>query len=426
MAIEKLSARAVKCAGVGKFGDGGGLYLVVTPAGAAWVFRYTSPSGRQREMGLGRCERGSQAAAGASLTQARDAATKARALLKEGRDPLEVRRSEREKAQAAELEAKAEKQSDRATLARVARDYHARVIEPIRTTKHAAQWIASLENHVPEAIWRKPIDKVTAVELYDWLLVLRAKVPETAGRIRQRLEAVFDDAEFREIASGNPALAIRNKLTKATKARERGNFAMLDPSDVPAFMADLRGREGVAARALEFAVLTAARTGEVLGAVWSEIDLDGAVWIVPKGRMKAGKEHWVPLSARAVEILREMHAIRRDDHQRHVFPSPQSHERALSNMAMLTLLRRMGRADETTVHGLCRASFSTWANGTKAARFEVIEACLAHTKKDKVAGAYNRAKYGDERRALLDAWARYCADEQPATAQVIPFARGGA
>ncbi|TXL62457.1 tyrosine-type recombinase/integrase [Zeimonas arvi] len=424
-AIHKLAARSVFTAGIGKHADGGNLYLIVKPTGASWVFRYTAPSGRQREMGLGPCLRDTQAAAGASLTRARKAAGKAREVLDAGGDPLEVRRVEREAAKAADEAAKAEKQRDRATLARVAREYHERVIEPTKTAKHGAQWIASLENHVPPAIWHKPIADVSAPELLDWLISLQAKVPETASRIRQRLEVVFDDAEFRGVSAGNPARALRRKLTEASKRRERGHFAALDWQAVPAFMADLRGREAIAARALEFAILTAARTGEVIGAAWDEFDLDAAKWVVPASRMKAGEEHEVPLSERAVEIVRAMRAIRHPE-QRHVFRSPQSHERPLSNMGMLTLLRRMGRADETTVHGLARASFSTWANETGAARPDVIEACLAHREADLVRRAYSRAKFAAERRALLDAWARYCAGEQPATAEVIEFKRGSA
>jgi integrase len=177
-------------------------------------------------------------------------------------------------------------------------------------------------------------------------------------------------------------------------------------------MARLREQKGIAARALEFAVLTAARTGEVIGATWAELDLDAGLWTVPGSRMKGGEQHVVYLSQRAVEIVK---AAKDYGGETHVFPSPTDKAAALSNMAMLTLLRRMDADKRTTVHGLCRASFSTWANETGAARGEVIEACLAHREGDRVRAAYNRAQFAAERRALLAVWADFCAGEAAAS-----------
>jgi integrase len=310
----------------------------------------------------------------------------------------------------------------------VARDYHARVIEPNRTPKHAAQWIASIEGPAgdephPEraklsALLDRPITSITGPELLDAVTDLQAAVPETASRVRQRLEAIFDDAEFRGMCSGNPARAIRRKLRETKARRERGSFAALPFADVPAFVKALRQQNGTAARALEFAVLTAARTGEVLGATWAEIDAQAGIWRVPAARMKGGEEHVVYLSARALEVIEPLRGLGSE----YVFPSPADNRKPLSNMSMLTLLRRMDANKRTTVHGLCRASFSTWANETAAARPDVIEACLAHREGDRIRSAYNRAQFAVERRNLLTRWTDYCDGKQPAAERMPPLA----
>jgi integrase len=199
------------------------------------------------------------------------------------------------------------------------------------------------------------------------------------------------------------AAAAAERLRELGIRREVISYAALPFAEVPAFMERLREQKGIAARALEFAVLTAARTGEVTGATWGELDLAAGLWIVPGSRMKGGEPHTVYLSPRAVEIVSAMKEVGGD----YVFPTPSDLSAPLSNMAMLTLLRRMDADKRTTVHGLCRASFSTWANETGAARSEVIEACLAHREGDRVRAAYNRATFATERRALLAAWAEF-------------------
>jgi integrase len=285
----------------------------------------------------------------------------------------------------------------------VARDYHARVIEPSRSPKHAAQWISSLENHVPKSLWHAPIATIAAPALLDAIVELQRNISETASRIRQRLEAVFDDAEFRGLCTGNPARAIRRKLAEQSRRQAPGRFAALPHLEAPAFLQRLRAQPGIAACALEFGMLTASRTSEVLGALWSEFDLDAGIWTIPAPRMKAREAHTVSLTPRAIIILKSMAALE----QPCAFPSPRMNGRPLSNMGMLTLLRRMGFDERTTVHGLCRATFSTWAYETGAARPDVIEACLAHREQDRVARAYNRAQFADERRRLLLAWERF-------------------
>ncbi|MBP8306387.1 MAG: tyrosine-type recombinase/integrase [Burkholderiaceae bacterium] len=417
--IHLLSARKVQTARDGDHFDGDGLTLHIEGSNGSWLWKYTSPTGRRPEMGLGKVKRNTLAEAGKSLTDARDMVAAGRRLLRDGIDPIEHRDAKRAELRQVEQAKKAEVKRAATTLARVARDYHERVIEPNRTSKHAAQWITSLETHVPESMWHKAIDEVTGPELLDFIIELQAKVPETASRVRQRLEAIFDDAEFRGLSAGNPARAIRRKLSETKKARKRGSFAALPYAQVPAFVKLLQAREGVSARALEFAVLTTARTGEVIGATWDEFDLAAGVWTVPAARMKGGERHTVYLSERAREIVTGMQELA----QRFVFPAPTLDDKPLSNMAMLTLLRRMDADKTTTVHGLCRASFSTWAYETGAARPEVIEACLAHREADKVKAAYNRAQFASERAALLAAWADHCAGKAPEN-NVIPITKG--
>jgi integrase len=373
--LHLLSTREVLAAGDGDHADGGGLLLRVRGESVNWGFRFTSPTcGKRREMGLGVCHRGSVAQAGDSLTGARDLAHRARELLRMGTDPIDHRDAQREAGQVAAAARQAEKARDRWTLARCARDYHERVIEPTRTTKHTAQWISSLENHMPTALWRKPIADVEPPELLAVLTGIRhhdraRNVKDTGGapletikRIRERLDAIFEDAIFHKRATVNVAHALSRKLREGQRRKPAGQHAALPFREAPAFMQRLRSMEGTAARTLELALLTAARTSEALGAQWSEIDFEARTWLVPPERMKpSGKDkaepHLVHLSDRAVEILRGQVG----QHQALVFPSTMKTDAPQSNMAMLAVLDRMGERPRTTVHGLCRATFSTWA-----------------------------------------------------------------
>lgn len=412
--LHLLSVRAVQTAGDGDHSDGGNLLLRARGDSATWVFRYTAATGKRREMGLGAVHRSNPTQAGQALTSARELAAEARTLLQRGVDPIDER-DQRRGAQRQVVEQVKEAKAQRAmTLARAARNYHQRVIEPSRTPKHAAQWISSLENHMPAALWHAPVSTITAPALLGALTAIQpherarnltadARLEETVQRIRQRLDAIFEDAVFHGWCGTNPAAAVRRKLREGMPRRERGQFAALPYREAPDLMRRLRAAEGIAARALEFAVLTAARTSEVIGATWSEIDLDAALWVVPAARMKAGEDHAVYLTPRAVALLRDMQQLG----QAVVFPSPRLDDEPLSNMALLAVLGRMGERERTTVHGLCRATFSTWANETGAGRPDVIEACLAHEEGNRVRRAYNRAQFADERRALLQAWAEY-------------------
>jgi integrase len=408
MALAQFSALEIKHAKPGVLYDGGGLELHVQDGGARAVLRYVAPSGQRRSMGLGSLDRSSTQAVGRSLAEARRQAHEARTLLARGLDPIDDRKSQRQQARVAAAAKKTAAAQEQATLARVAREYHARVIESTRTAKHAAQWIASLENNVPQELWHRPIQEVTAPLLLDAIASLQFRIPETASRIRQRLEAVFDEAEFREVSKGNPARAIRRKLGELKKGRRVArHFAALSFAQVPAFVERIREAPGVAARALEFGVLTASRTREIIGAEWKEFDLEAGVWTVPRERMKGNEEHVVFLSPSAIEIVKRQQGR----NTRFVFPSPVRPANPLSNMGMLTLVRRLGASKETTVHGLCRSSFSTWAYENGVARPEVIEAALAHREKDLVKRAYNRARFNAERRNLLEAWADFVSGE---------------
>jgi len=410
MPLHLLSPREVQVADVGEHADGAGLFLRVTKVGGSWIFRYTAPSGDRRTIGLGKLERATIAEAGASLKRARDLAQAQRLLLEEGKDPVEQRRAGRQQAKDLVAAVKARAESDELTLARAARDYHGRVIEPRFTEKHGKLWIASLENNIPAEIWNKPIDQITPVELFQVLADMRRRVPETTDKVRQRLDKVFDDAAFFGRCSTNPARMVRHKVTETPRGRKEGHYAALLFEEVPAFLHGLRQQPGAAARALEFALLTAARTGEVLGAVWPEIDEQESTWRVPAERMKGGEPHVVFLSSPALAIVEKMRRFGGI----YIFPSPLDPRRQLSTMSMLQVLKRMGYQTRTTVHGVCRASFSTWANDTDAARPDVIEACLAHRETDLVRAAYNRAAFHAERAALLRAWADFCEGRESA------------
>jgi integrase len=424
-ALHRLTVREFQAAGEGDHADGGGLMLRVRGDGASWVLRFTSAAGRRREMGLGRAMRGSAKQAGDSLTGARELAHAAREQLRRGIDPIDARDANAQAAKRAEEAKKVAVQRQRQTLARWARDYHAREIEPNLTRKHSAQWISSLENHIPSSIWHSPIDEVEAPTLLAALLGVKpherslnhrgTRVPETMRRLRQRLDCVFEDAMFNKLCSTNPAAAIKSKLRKGMPRMKPMKLRALPYRDAPAFMQALRDEAGTAARCLELLVLTAARTSEALDLQVSELDLDHSLWVVPAERMKAGEEHTVFLCDRAVELLRAQLALQL--HRTIVFPSNMLEDRALSNMSLLAVLDRMGMRDRTTVHGL-RSTFSTWANETGAARPDVIEACLAHNERDKVRAAYNRARFSDERRALMNAWAEFVM--RPA-ATVVPL-----
>jgi integrase len=392
--IEKLTAlRAEREKRPGMYGDGGGLYLRVTEDGAKnWVFRFML-NGRPRWMGMGPLHT-------VSLAEARKRAGEHRLRRHDGIDPIEARRAERLKAQ---LEA-----AKAITFKGCAESYIKAHRAGWRNGKHAAQWEATL------ATYAEPIIGKLSVQAIDTALVLKVlepiwtKKPETAGRVRGRIEAVLDWARVRGYRTGeNPARwkgHLDHLLPARGKVRKVEHHAALPYPELPGFLVALREQEGIAARALEFTMLTSARTGEVIGAHWNEINFLDRTWTVPATRMKAGREHRVPLSARALAILEEMQAHRHAD-DGFVFPGGKG-GKPLSNMAFLMLLRRMGRND-LTAHGF-RATFKTWASERTSFQNEIVEAAMAHVVGSKVEQAYRRGDMFEKRRRLMDAWAQFC------------------
>jgi integrase len=407
-------ARAIGKAGM--YADGGGLYLQVSSGGASWIYRYML-NGVAREMGLGPL-------ALYGLKDARAKALDARRLRHEGADPIEARRAARAKAKLDAAKA--------ITFKECAEGYIKSHRAGWRNAKHAAQWGATLATYAEPVIGALPVRaidtalvmKVLEQEVRDGPGKLAAALwtarPETASRLRGRIESILDWAKVRGYRDGDNPARWRGHLDKLLPARAKvrkvEHHAALPYSDLPDFMAELRKQEGVAARALEFAILTAGRTGEVIGARWSEIDLAARLWTVPAGRMKAGKEHRVPLSTRAITILEEMTQLIDVDEEKNVENEKKENEQfvfpggkvgqPLSNMAFLMLLRRMKR-DDLTAHGF-RSTFRDWAAERTKSPSEVAEMALAHAVTSKVEQAYRRGDLFERRRRLMTTWSTYC------------------
>jgi integrase len=362
-------------------------------------------SGRAREMGLG-------SFSDVTLAEARDLARDARRLCKQGLDPIEARRAHRAARRAQHAKAM--------TFQECATAYIAAHRSGWKNKKHAKQWPQTLEDYVYPAFGSLPVQAIDVALVMKAVEPIWTVKPETAGRVRGRIEAVLDWATARGYRQGeNPARwkgHLENLLPKKSKVRRVEHHAALPYAEIAEFMAELRKQEGVAALALELTILTAARTGEVLGARWDEINPDGLLWIVPAERMKAGKEHRVPLSDAAMKIIEKMAAIRLSDY---IFPGQRT-SRPLSQMAMRMLLRRMGRGD-LTAHGF-RSTFSDWCAEQTNFPSEVREMALAHAVGDKVEAAYRRGDLFEKRRQLAEAWAHYCEGEEPSESNVVRLA----
>jgi integrase len=391
-ASNKLSAVALKSINQkGMYHDGGGLYLQVSAAGAkSWIFRFML-DGRPREMGLGPVH-------AIPLAEARKRAAECRRMRHDGIDPIEARRTVRDQKK---LEAAKSMTFDACAAA-----YIDAQKAGWKNAKHRDQWPNTLNTYA------SPVFGSLAVQAVDIGLVMKSLEPiwqeksETASRLRGRIEAVLDWATVRGYRKGDNPARWRGHLDKLLPARSRVQRVEHHPAlpydEIADFVAVLRGQDGIAARALEFLILTATRTGEVIGARWDEIDLEEKIWVVPSERMKAGREHRVPLSASAATVLEQMKKIRESDF---VFPGGKK-GKLLSNMAMLAVLKRIGRS-ELTAHGF-RSSFRDWtAERTNFPR-EVAEMALAHTVGDKVEAAYRRGDLLQKRRQIMEAWARFC------------------
>ena len=392
-----LTALSVRNAGPGRHADGGGLHLLVKEGGArSWVFRFML-NGKSRDIGLG-----AAGAGGMSLADARDRAAALRLKVKAGIDPLSER-------QEAEARAKASAQASVAaivTFTDAADAYIAANGDSWRNAKHRQQWENTLATYAYPVIGGMPVADVDTAQVLRILEPIWKAKAETASRLRGRIETVLDSAKARGYRQGENPARWRGHLAQILPARaklSRGHHKAMPYEEVPAFLTQLRARKAVAALALEFVILTAVRTGEAISASWSEVDLDKSIWSIPASRMKAGKEHRVPLSPRAVAILESLQPIGSP----YLFPSARGGK--LSGMAMAMLLRRM--SVDVTVHGF-RSSFRDWVAECTSVSHEVAEMALAHTIGSAVERAYRRGDLFDKRRQLMADWAAYCSGEK--------------
>jgi integrase len=387
----------------GRYGDGGGLVLQVSKWGSkAWLFRYER-EGRERQMGLGPLGT-------ISLAEARGRAAEARKLLLDGLDPIAVRNQSRQAAQVAAAR--------RVTFKECAEKYVAAYEAGWRNEKHRAQWRATLAKYAYPIIGELPVSAVDISLMIKILEPVWTSRTETASRLRGRIEKVLDWAKVRGFRQGENPARWQGHLNKLLPARSKLKSTKHHPAipfpEMPAFMAELREREGISARALEWAILTATRTGEVVGARWSEIDYATKTWTIPADRMKARREHRVPLCPRALEILS---VLPREQENDLLFLGSRKSV-PLSNMAMLELMR--GMKPGYVPHG-CRSTFRDWAAETTNSPNHVVEMALAHTVGDKVEAAYRRGDLFEKRRRLMDDWARYCARTLSQTASLVRF-----
>ncbi|SOC10186.1 integrase [Rhodobacter sp. JA431] len=376
----------------GMYGDGDGLYLRIGPTGAkSWILR-TVVHGRRRELGLG-------PAPLVPLAEARELARQYRKIARQGGDPDTKRRQES------------------LTFAKAAAKLHAQLLPTWKNRKHAETWLASIEAYANPHFGNRPLHTITSADILRALEPIWTAKPETAKRVRQRISAVFDWARGAgQYSEANPV----DGLTKALPVVKASgdHMAALPWGDLPAFWAQLGARDAIAARCLEFLILTAARSGEARGARWAEIDLEARVWNVPAERMKRGIAHRVPLCEPALSVLKTVRGLDAD----FVFPSVQrsksNEARPMSDMVFKGLFKRMGREGFTT-HGF-RSTFRDWASESAHADREVAEAALAHATGNAVERAYARSDLFERRRALMDAWGRYATGE---AGQVVEMVR---
>jgi integrase len=388
----------------GRYGDGHGLYLQVTHSGVkSWLLRYVR-HGRERWMGLGPLHT-------VSLKEARERARRARLQLLDGADPLDARKAARA--------AQALQAVRTLTFEEAVQQYFDAHEKKWRNAKHRAQFLSSLRAYALPQIGKLPVAEI------DLGLVLKVIEPiwrdktETASRVRGRVESVLDWAAVRGYRTGENPARWCGHLEHLLPARGRiatpNHHPAMPYADLPAFMLALSQREGTAARALEFTILTAARTGEVIGATWDEVDLAGKVWVIPARRIKGGREHRVPLTDPTLQILK---SLPHEDGNRFVFIGPRA--AGLSITAMAALLKRMD-CNDITVHGF-RSTFRDWAAERTNYPNHVVEMALAHVIGDKVEAAYRRGDLFDKRGRLMAEWAKYCSMNVPAAGTgVVPM-----
>ncbi|WP_312082909.1 phage integrase central domain-containing protein [Brevundimonas sp.] len=375
----RLTALAAKSLGIGFHNDGAGLYLRVSDRRKSWVYVYQWKS-RRREMGLG-------SFSDTSLAEARIKCSAARALVKSGVDPL----------------AKSDQQSSAPSFSAMAEEFIALKGCGWRNEKHRQQWTNTLKDYA-KPIADKPVDAITTEDVLACLVPIWKQKPETASRVRMRIENILDAAKARGHRSGENPATWKGNLAHLLPARSklsRGHQRALHYDDVPAFVQRLRQRQGVAAKALEFTMLNAVRTSETLNATWSEFDLDAKVWTIPASRTKTSTQLRVPLSDDALSILHEMRGLGSD----WVFPAT-SLKGPLSINSMRSVLIRMGTGEQATVHGF-RSSFRDWAGETTDFPRDIVEMCLGHAVGSAVERAYRRGDALDRRRAVMEGWAAF-------------------
>jgi integrase len=407
----------------GLYPDGGGLYLQVTKSkdgniNRSWLYRYRSAKGRERMMGLG-------SMITTSLPTAREKAAAARRLRDRGTDPIEARNAQRVQARLDEAKAMTFDQCRDAFLANQKAGW--------KNAKHRDQWTSTLTTYVTPVFGNLSVQDIDVDLVLKVLEPIWSQKPETASRVRGRVEAVLDYAKVRGLRRGENPARWRGHLDKLLPARSKVRKVRHHPALpyplIGAFMAELRDRGSISARALEFVVLTAVRTGDITGdqkndkpgAKWNQIDFEARVWTIPS--TKTGKEHRVPLSDAAMALLKQMQPARQSEY---IFAGAR-HGQSISNMAMTELLKGMGEWQDKerqriTTHGF-RSTFRTWS--AECARFpeEIAKAALAHVVSDKVDAAYQRGDLFEKRRRLMQAWADFCT-KAPTTGKVISLGRG--
>ncbi|MCR6501538.1 tyrosine-type recombinase/integrase [Shinella sp. CPCC 101442] len=396
-AVNRLSARQVQTlTKPGRHADGDGLYLSISADGLRrrWVFLFRDKrTGKLREKGLG-------TPVSVTLKDAREAAAKARHVLKEGRDPLE----------------RAPETKSAPTFGNQVAELLKSIGGSFRNSKHRKQWETTLTTHA-SSLSELPIDTISTQDVLGVLAPIWEKTPETAQRLRGRIERVLDSARVKNLRIGENPARWKGHLDLLLPARgqlSRGHHKALAFNQMPNFIGRLRDNGSISALCLEFTILTAARTGESRGAKWSEFDLENNLWTVPAERMKAGKAHRVPLSNRAKAIITQLQDVKISEF---VFPGQENFHRStritrgtpktkeLSNNAMLMLLRRMNV--DCTVHGF-RSTFRDWVAESTVVDSDVAEAALAHVLNDKTKAAYRRTDFFDKRRKLMNDWADHC------------------
>lgn len=383
-----------------KLTDARGLFLLVMPNGAKhwrWKFRL---QGKERQAAFGSFP-------DVSLAEAREKMEEARRLVKAGQDPVAQKHAQTKPAARA------------VTFRQLAERYVDGREDDWKNPKHRQQWRNTLATYVYPEIGEMPVAEIDTSHIEKLLTPIWRDKPETASRVRGRIEAVLSYAKTLKLRSGENPAAWRDNLAHTTlgkRKRQVSHHAAMDWREIGAFMAKLRDQPGIGARALEFTILTAARSGEVRGAKWAEVDLGAALWIVPAERMKAHTEHRVPLSERALAVLEAMRPFQRDGGL--VFPGVKSGT-SLSDMTLSAVLRRMGLG-HLTVHGF-RSTFRDWCAEATAYPRDVAEQALAHTLRDKVEAAYRRGDMLDKRRRLMNDWAEHCGREVVVVGEVVPL-----